>query len=492
MFSKSVADPDLWGHVKFGQDLWHTGQIVRSDPYSYLTENQVWINHEWLAEAIFYLAFALGGPSGLVVLKAAISLLIIGLLYRHLFRQGLTLLQGGILLTLASPLLVPWLATVRPQAFTYLLFLLVLLLVHQIDGGRIRWLWATPPLFALWVNLHGGFLAGMGIFVLWSFSHLMFRLLRTRQPVFLLSPTNLAIYLAIIASMFATLLNPYGAQLLVFLLQTATVPRPEIVEWNPIAIMTLSGAMFIILLVLASVGIVYSRRERRPALIVLFLGAALLPLIAFRHTPLFVLVTLALAGEHIGDVWNRWSGPQLLKEGFTVFSRVRPWLVGLHFIGAIVLVGLSFPNFGCIPITRPISFPARSIALLKESGLSGNLAVHFGWGEYAIWHLAPWFKVSVDGRRETVYSDRIYRENTKFTWGRDDWDALLQNHETHLALVSKKFPVFNLMKLMPSWPLVYEDPLSGLFVRQGSPHLERIQGIDQPAIPYNGAGSCFP
>ncbi|MEE9569621.1 MAG: hypothetical protein V3W37_09560, partial [Candidatus Binatia bacterium] len=172
MFSKSVADPDLWGHVKFGQDLWHTGQIVRSDPYSYLTENQVWINHEWLAEAIFYLAFALGGPSGLVVLKAAISLLIIGLLYRHLFRQGLTLLQGGMLLMLASPLLVPWLATVRPQAFTYLLFLLVLLLVHQIDGGRIRWLWATPPLFALWVNLHGGFLAGMGIFVLWSFSHL--------------------------------------------------------------------------------------------------------------------------------------------------------------------------------------------------------------------------------------------------------------------------------------------------------------------------------
>jgi len=133
----------------------------------------------------------------------------------------------------------------------------------------------------------------------------MFCLLRTRWTVILLSPTNLAIYLAIIASMFATLLNPYGAQLLVFLLQTATVPRPEIVEWNPIAITTLSCAIIIILLVLALVGIVYSRRERRPALIVLFLGAALLPLIAFRHTPLFVLVTLALAAEHIGDVWNR-------------------------------------------------------------------------------------------------------------------------------------------------------------------------------------------
>ena len=98
----------------------------------------------------------------------------------------------------------------------------------------------------------------------------------------------------------------------------------------------------------------------------------------------------------------------------------------------------------------------------------------------------------MDGRRETVYSDMIIRENQKFMWGRDDWDALLQNHETQLALVSKKFPVFNLMKLMPSWPLVYEDPLSGLFVRQGSPLLERIQGIDPPEFPYDGAGSCFP
>ena len=37
ILSITVADPDLWGHIKFGQDLWQTGQIIRSDPYSYLT-----------------------------------------------------------------------------------------------------------------------------------------------------------------------------------------------------------------------------------------------------------------------------------------------------------------------------------------------------------------------------------------------------------------------------------------------------------------------
>jgi len=51
-FSRTSADPDLWGHVRFGQDLWQTGRIVREDIYSYLTGDQVWINDERLSEAI--------------------------------------------------------------------------------------------------------------------------------------------------------------------------------------------------------------------------------------------------------------------------------------------------------------------------------------------------------------------------------------------------------------------------------------------------------
>jgi hypothetical protein len=155
-----------------------------------------------------------------------------------------------------------------------------------------------------------------------------------------------------------------------------------------------------------------------------------------------------------------------------------------------VLVGLALPNFSCI---RPYPvYARRAIALLKQSGVSGNLAVHFTWGEYAIWHLSPGIKVSVDGRRETVYSDEIRRENLDFRMGTGDWDALLRKHETHLALVSKKFPVFNLMQLKPDWVLVYEDPVSGLFVQRGSPLVEQIQETAPPALANTGAGVCFP
>jgi len=492
--SYTVADPDLWGHIKFGQDVWQTGNIIQSDIYSYLTGDQLWINHNWLAEAIFYPIFAQAGPAGLIVLKVAVSLLMAGLVYRHLCRQGLTPLRAGIVLLAVTLLLIGGLVTVRPQMFTFLFFLLVLLLIYQVERGHPRLLWGAPPLFALWANIHGGFLAGIGILLIWSFAHLAFVLFRARRPGVLISPSTLVIPLAVMASVLATFLNPYGVQLLKFLLRTATVPRPEISEWQPLAIMSKVGVLYITVLAVAVAGLLYSRRERIPALILVFGCASLLPLVAFRHLPLFGLAVAVLAGEHMGDAWDRLSAGRRSSGSVADARWPRPWLTGLSLVGAIVMVGLALPNFGCIRLDSRLNaiYPVRAIGLLKQSGISGNLAIYFDWGEYALWHVGPRVKVSVDGRRETVYSAEIYRKNWKFYLGTDDWDALIREHETQLALVTKKRPVFNLMQLVPGWLLVYEDPMAGLFVRKGSLLVEQIQGTDPPALPYDGAGLCFP
>ncbi len=223
--SQTVADPDLWGHVRFGQDLWQTGNIIRSDPYSYLTGDRLWVNHEWLSEVIFYLAFAGAGSAGVIVLKSAVSLLIMALLYAHMCRQGLNPLRAGIVLLALSLLISPWLSTVRPQIFTFLFFLLTLLLIRQAEGGRPRCLWMLPPMFALWANLHGGFLAGLGMLLVWTFAHLVSASLHARRPGVLISRSQRAIPLALVASVLATFVNPYGVQLLSFLLRTATVAR---------------------------------------------------------------------------------------------------------------------------------------------------------------------------------------------------------------------------------------------------------------------------
>ena len=43
---------------------------------------------------------------------------------------------------------------------------------------------------------------------------------------------------------------------------------------------------------------------------------------------------------------------------------------------------------------------------IRDHQLRGRMVTYFDWGEYAIWHLSPRVRVSLDGRRETVYSDR--------------------------------------------------------------------------------------
>ena len=70
--SLTIADPDLWGHVRFGLDILETGRIVHADPYSYLTGEQPWINHEWLAEVVFYLLYRAGGFPLLTLFAAAL------------------------------------------------------------------------------------------------------------------------------------------------------------------------------------------------------------------------------------------------------------------------------------------------------------------------------------------------------------------------------------------------------------------------------------
>src|SRR5262249_45889468 len=40
-------------------------------------------------------------------------------------------------------------------------------------------------------------------------------------------------------------------------------------------------------------------------------------------------------------------------------------------------------------------------------GRSGRVWTTFDWGEYGIWHFGPALRVSIDGRRETIYSDAV-------------------------------------------------------------------------------------
>ena len=71
VISFTTADPDLWGHVRFGLDILRDANIHQVDAYSFASD-RAWVNHEWGAEVISGSAFAIGGSAGLVALKMLI------------------------------------------------------------------------------------------------------------------------------------------------------------------------------------------------------------------------------------------------------------------------------------------------------------------------------------------------------------------------------------------------------------------------------------
>ena len=492
-FAHTLADPDIWGHIAIGRLYHETGRIRQPDPFSYVTAGHEWLNFEWLYEVMLFRIFAALGPSGLIVLKVAVGLALLGIVYRLLCREGLAPQRAGIIVLALIHFFVPFFLTVRPHMVTYGFFLVVLLILRVLDRGDARWLYATPPLFALWANLHPGFLAGLGVLGIWTVVELGRRWFETRGPG---APARLSMWTVIpilVACVLATGLNPWGFRLLPFLWRTATVPRPEISEWQPLLVGSGQGVTYLLLAAAAAAGWSYSRRPRSLPLLGVLVVCALLPLLAWRHVPLAALAIAVLAGEHIGDAWERWSRahPGRVPAPSAATNR---FLAATATLGAILFVVLAAPRLGCIVIDPPSALgqPVRAIGLLRAAGITGNLAIDFDWGLYAMYHVAPSIRISMDGRRETAYNNRAYDQNLDFKFGRGHWDALLREYDTQLALVRRFHPSDNLLRLKPGWALLYEDPMAALFGRADLPYLDRIRSTPPPSVPHDGAGLCMP
>ena len=58
---------------------------------------------------------------------------------------------------------------VRPQMFTFALMALLLWIGNRYQPDRWGWTWTIPAWMSAWTNLHGGFVAGLGVFgIHWS------------------------------------------------------------------------------------------------------------------------------------------------------------------------------------------------------------------------------------------------------------------------------------------------------------------------------------
>lgn len=451
VLSATTADPDLWGHVRFGQDIIASGSLPRDDSYSF-TSDRPWINHEWLAEVLMALAFEAGGSLGLNLLRVAVIGLVLLLVWSRL--KAVDGLQRVQLVAVAALGIVLRVHPIRPQLFSVLLFAVTLALITRAEERRsVRPLLVMPLVMLVWVNLHGGWIVGIGALGYWTAARMTTGTVPSDRPI-------LAAVLGV-AALSATLVNPYGTGMWAFLAETVRVQRPHIGDWQPIYTLAPAFALvwFIPVAVTAfAAARAFERIDRVHLGLVAILGVA-----AVRVSRLDAFFTLA-AVFCFAPLLRRGTDEATRGDAFVPTGRLASAVLTAVIAGTFAVAAWRLPSIAMPPSLSP---EPDAAAYVREHRLEGRMLTWFNWGEYAIWHFSPRIRVSMDGRRETVYSDAVVSEHMRFYAGAQgslDYPDRIGADYIWLPRTAGAVPHL----LARGWRAAFEGPISILLSRSDS------------------------
>ncbi len=467
---KTGADPDLWGYMTFGRLFWDSRTFPYQDIFTYLPTLDRWIYHEWLTGVFFYPIYKFTGGFGLIVLRDLIALATLGFLYLAARIRKSSSVSALLWLVLVSSFLPLGFGPVlRAQTFTYL-FIAVTIYLLERSRQKGQWflLLVLVPIQIVWCNLHGGFLAGLGIIALYTVGEAFSR--RTWWPylsVFLLSALS-------------TLINPYGVDYWIYLFHAVTLPRSEISEWASIFTayvrhdITLIYIIWYAVLVILSFRVLIKARRREITPILLLSVTFLLGIQHIRHLVFFPMLAAVYLPEpfqpYIEDLKTQLANILIwLKEkalvAFAGSRRMATFFVALLIFLVCVFFGSSSFSF-MVPSqgkeqALAVCYPAGALEYIKRNYSSGNILTEFAWGEYLIWNLGPQMKVGLDGRYETVYQDNVANEYMDYIRGKEN--GFLNAYAHDLVLLPPDRPPVASLRRSPEWNVAYEDMNSILF-----------------------------
>lgn len=464
-FNINLPDYDLWARLAVGSIFFQTGNILKHDIFSYLPTKSLWIDHEWGSGVIFYFFAKYFGNWGIFILKGFIILSIFILIMKIIKLQS-NKTAGVLFLILLGFALLPGIANlIRCQMFTYLFFTLWLYALEKIKCGENHLIWIFPVTMLFWVNMHGGFLAGIGLIIIYAIGEALNR----RHPLK---------YLGILALIIpVTLINPYGFELWNYMIEASLMPRPYIPEWHPISFNgpfhIIAGIkihihavfmIFVFLTIIVGVKLLRERKNPDWTLIALFTVLLYLSIRHQRHTEFFVLAIPALFYHqyvNLFDPMQKFIKNNLSEKTCNQWNTTK---YGFGYVLLLIIFIYYLPQLSSRIIIDNRIYPVGSLEFIKQNNISGNLATTYNWGSYAFWKLYPQCKVLIDGRYEEVYSHDIYETAMQFSEHKGDWQKILKDYKTDALILPKnKYSPSDVLNLA-DWKPVYQDISSVLLL----------------------------
>ena len=512
-FSLPYAEPDLWGHVQFGRDALQNG-IAKTTSYSFTANGYPWVNHENLSEITFALAIDRFGVWSLLFAKCLLGILIVASIAWQARRNGASwLVTSATVLLFAATVGSFW--QIRPQIVSFAFFAAMILLLDRVFDGwdqqwhlpwvkddarfdryrccrlekrQLRWLWASVPLFALWANAHGGFVAGYCLFCAYLFVR-GYELWAEKSDESRDALGSLFV-IGIMAGM-ATLATPYGIELHRWLLASLNSPRPEINEWHALSADSEAFLPFLAMGTLSLFSLVFSRRALDATHLTLLALTTWQALSHQRHVPFVALLICYWLPIHWNSLFERLTktdGEDLAPSRWMQFG-----LLGVN----IVLICTLVTRMSTLKVDKS-HYPVSAVQFIHDQEIGGRLVVTYNWAQYLIGAfgesgvLPPRafadpdafesdrsrrIRVAFDGRFRTCYPQRVVDEHFDFILGphfqsgrfrttEADPEKVLSTGDPDLVLISRtQVPSTEVMSRQNDWVLLYQDKIAQLWGR---------------------------
>lgn len=463
---------DLWAHLTYGRLVSATHTLPATEPFMPLAKGVPLVDTAWLAQVLGYRALAWWGLPGVQFLHAAAITACFALLAFGFYRRTRHFLISAAGLALFETLNWYQFQIVRPQMAGLVCFVLLLAMLAARRWRNVYWV-AIPLTVALWANLHGSFIVGLGLLACACAGRAIDVWRRTGRwnASFQDASVRRLLLLTELAAV-AALLNPYGLRLYGEVLTFSENPNlRNLIEWDPLNFRTVQGELAAATALILAV--VYRLSPRRvPAAEVLALVAlGTSALWSARLLIWWTPIAAACFVMHAHAAWRRFYP----LGAVTASVRSGKW--------SVVTVGLAWIFFSWTPfgihvlhgrvwgIKDSVSreTPVAAVDWLREHPPAGLVFNVFEWGDYLLWAGPADVKVFVTSQAHLVPSE-IWRDymsvinqssGSSDVFDRYDVQTLLLDKAEHDGLIYS-------LRENKQWKRSYEDELAVIFTRQAA------------------------
>ncbi len=448
IFFRAPADTDLGWHLRAGEYFWTTGEILRENVLTYFLPNYEWSNSYFFYDILTFEIWRLGGITGLALASGFLGVGIFAIFDRIDPRRKS--INFGLFLIFAALGWATFSLGFRAQLFSLAGILATFYFLRRSETAP-KFLFALPPLFLFWANLHGGFFLGLAILFFWSAKKIWSQ------------PHDCGKFGGIIlASGLATIANPFGVGIFAEAWNHFRAPLDNLIaEWVAPEIFGKSViATAALFLILATA----KKSKMKIFWLATITSFALLALAARRNIALFGLVAILASSE-------LWSAEFAKLEKNKFISLGRNILVGggilfLIFARAPTEFKTARAENYCREIGR--NFPCAAVKFLQsQNSRDKNIFSQFEWGGFLEWQL-PKNRFFVDGRMpawRTKNGESPYFTYLKIIQARPGWENFLTELRTEQILIaSGTFLDLELREHKNSnWREIFRDEVAVIF-----------------------------